>query len=304
MPTAVAAAGHPPAAAPPTAAMPGRTSARTARRPAAHWRSPPGRAAPGPARCRSCRAAVDLGIHPADEERSHRGNAGQVAPGGGRLLQAGQVGVDHLPISLQREDQRDVDADPLGQGGGDRGQPGQRGRDLDKQVRPVHQPPQRPGLGDGLGGVIGDPRIDLEGDPPVQPAAGVVSLAQDVTGPADVVAGDRPGRFPEVDAAHRQVGHLAVVGLAVRQGVREDGRIGGHADHVEVSDQGREIPGGQPLPADVVEPDRHASGGKLSQSVVGLGHDISLIEFSCLPLSSLAPSSWRPSFDPIPVRRS
>jgi hypothetical protein len=61
---------------------------------------------------------VHLGVHPADEERRHRGDAYQVLVTG--LLQAGEERIDDLAVPLQREDQRDVDADPLGQALGDR----------------------------------------------------------------------------------------------------------------------------------------------------------------------------------------
>ncbi len=57
-------------------------------------------------------------------------------------------------VALQREDQRHVDADALGERGGDRRQAGLGRRDLDEQVGPVDQPPQRLGLGDGLVGLV------------------------------------------------------------------------------------------------------------------------------------------------------
>ena len=46
-------------------------------------------------------------------------------------------------------------------------QPGDRGRDLDEQVGPVHQPPQRAGLGDGAARVVCHARVDLDRHPSV-----------------------------------------------------------------------------------------------------------------------------------------
>ena len=74
---------------------------------------------------------------------------GQVVAVGLGLLQPVEEGVHHLAVAVEREDQRDVDADALGQACGDRRQARLGGRDLDEQVGPVDQPPQRAGLGDG-----------------------------------------------------------------------------------------------------------------------------------------------------------
>ena len=112
---------------------------------------------------------VDLGVHPADKEGRHRTDLGQVVPGRGRL-QARHVGVDDLAVALQREDQRDVDADPFGDAAVIAGSP-LGGGDLDEQVGPVHHPPQFERLGDGLGRVVGQPRVDLERHPAAGPVA-------------------------------------------------------------------------------------------------------------------------------------
>ena len=58
---------------------------------------------------------VDLGVHPGHEERRHRLDLRQVMAVGLGLLQPVEVGVDHRRVALEGEDQRDVDADPLGQ---------------------------------------------------------------------------------------------------------------------------------------------------------------------------------------------
>ena len=78
------------------------------------------------------------------------------------LFEAGHVGADHVGVALQGEDQGHVDADPLRERRGDRRHALSGRRDLDEQVRPVHHPPQRPGLGDCLLCLPGQPRVDFE----------------------------------------------------------------------------------------------------------------------------------------------
>ena len=191
----------------------------------------------------------------------------------GGLLHPGEVGVDDLAVALQREDQRDVDADPLGQALGYRGQPGRGGGDLDEQVRPVHQPPQGTGLGDGLLGVARQPRVHLQRDPAVYTVRGVVGGPEHVAGPPDVVGGDGPGRLPHGHAAQRQLGKLLVVGVPVAEGMIEDRRVGGDPDHVPVTGERSQVAAGQPGSVYVVEPDGHAGGGQFSECVGMCGHD-------------------------------
>jgi len=126
---------------------------------------------------------------------------------------------------------------------------------------PVDEPPQLLGLGDGLGRVAREARGDLDRHPPVDAVGAVVGGAEHVGGPADVVGGDHPGGLADADAAERQVLDLLVVGVALGERVGEDRRVGRHPDHVEVIHQGRQVAGAQPLPADVVQPDRYPRPG-------------------------------------------
>ena len=125
-----------------------------------------------------------------------------------------EEGVHDLVVAAQGEDQRDVDADSLGQARGDRRQALPGGRDLDEQVGPVDQPPQRPRLGDRRRGVVREPGIDLDRDPSVHAARRVVDRAQHVARPADVGGGQRPQRLTDPDSAGGQVTHLLVVRVA------------------------------------------------------------------------------------------
>ena len=170
-------------------------------------------------------------------------------------LEPGHVGVDDLAVAGEREDQRHVDRDPLGQRRGDRRDALGRGRDLDEHVRPVDQPPQLLGLGDRRLGLAREPRVDLDRHPPVEAVGGVVGAAEHVGRPADVVGGDHPGRLADLDPAHREVLDLRLVVVALGQRVGEDRRVRRHPADLEVLDQAGQVAGGEPVPVDVVEPD-------------------------------------------------
>ena len=137
-------------------------------------------------------APVHFGVHPGYEERGHRGDTGQVAPGGAGGFQPGQERLDHLGVAGQREDQCDVDADPFGQACADRRQALLDGGDFHEQVGPVHQPPQGARLGDRLGRVAGDPRVDLDRHPAVRAAGRVIDRAEHVAGTPHVGRGEFP----------------------------------------------------------------------------------------------------------------
>jgi hypothetical protein len=132
------------------------------------------------------------------------------------------------------------------------------------------KPPQEPRLGDGGLGVVGEPGIDLDRHPAVDAAGGVVDRPQHVAGPAHVECGHRAQRLPGDGTARGHVTYLLRVGVAAGDGLGEDRRIGGHADHVVVGDQLGQAARGQPRPAQVVQPDRYplllssASGSVMS----------------------------------------
>ena len=191
----------------------------------------------------------------------------------------------HDPVvARQREDQRDVDADRLGQAGGDRRKPLARGRDLDEQVRPVDRPPQCPRLGDGGPGVVSEPRVDLDRHPPVHAARRVVDRAEDIARPAHVERGQRPQPLARLDAAGRQVTQLRLVRAALGDRPGEDCRVRRYPGDVIVRHQVSQAARGQPVAAQVVQPDRYARLGQRRQWV---GHA------GLLPrLAAAARTSW------------
>ena len=64
-------------------------------------------------------ALVDLGVDPRDEEGRDRVDVGEVVAVGERLLEPGDVGLHHVAVLLEAEDQRDVDRDAGREGLGD-----------------------------------------------------------------------------------------------------------------------------------------------------------------------------------------
>src|SRR4051794_31672268 len=105
--------------------------------------------------------------------------------GGPGALEAVEERIDDLAVALQREDECHVDADAFGQALADRGEAPLGRGDLDEEVRPVHEPPERARLGDGPLGIPGDSWVDLDRDPTVDAVAGVEAGAQHVAARAD-----------------------------------------------------------------------------------------------------------------------
>ena len=186
-----------------------RNSLRTTRRRAVRWRQRPCPAVPLLPRCRSCRGACRSRCRPGETKNDATEPIGdEVEPGGSGSLETIEERVDDLRVALKGEDQRDVDADALGQCLADRGQALDGGRNLDEQVRSVDHPPQRASLGDRLRGVAGNARVDLDRHAAVDSAARVVGRPQHVAAPPHVGGGDEPQRLADVDPAGREVVEL------------------------------------------------------------------------------------------------
>jgi hypothetical protein len=100
--------------------------------------------------------AVDLGVHPADEEGGHAGHPGQVVgPRGQQALQPGEIGLDDVAIALDAEDQGHVDALPVTDHLTDGRDALGRGRYLHQGVGLVDPGVEVAGHGHGAVGVVG-----------------------------------------------------------------------------------------------------------------------------------------------------
>ena len=188
------------------------------------------------------------------------------------LLQAGQVGIHHLAVAVDGEDQRDVDADALSEVASViEGSPASVAGILIITFGRSTSHHSAWASAEVLSVSWRDPRVDLDGDPAVLAVGGVVGRAQHVAGPADVEGGEQPDRLLQRHAANGQVMDLLGVGRVALgrafQGLLEDRRVAGHADHMLVVDQLLQVAGDQAVPADVVQPDRYAVLGQVLQCV-------------------------------------
>jgi hypothetical protein len=109
-----------------------------------------------------------------------------VAAGHAAILQSGQMGFGDRQIGLDAEQQRHIDVDPFADQRPDRRNAGQRARDLDHQIGPVHGPPQPPGFDQRAFGVMGQMRGDLEADEAVATAQPAPERMELVGGGLDV----------------------------------------------------------------------------------------------------------------------
>jgi hypothetical protein len=91
------------------------------------------------------------------------------------------------------------------------------------------------------------------------PVGGVVGRAQQVRGATDVIEREREEQLLCVAHAGAHLrADLVVVGVRARDGLGEDGGVGGRAGHGALRDQGGEVAAVQQVARQHVEPDRHA----------------------------------------------
>ena len=115
------------------------------------------------------------------------------------------------------------------------------------------------GLGDRGLRVVRQPRVHLDGHPPVHAVGRVVDRAQHVTGPAHVERCQSAQRLADRDPPSGQVGELSSVGVPVADRLSEDRGVGGYPRHVIVRHELGQAAGSQPFPTEIVQPDRHPS---------------------------------------------
>ena len=215
-------------------------------------------------------ALVDLGVDPRDEERGDR-VAVQRPAGLEAALHRSDVGLHHLLVGGDAEEQRDVDVQAVEQGLLDRRHALVGGRDLDHQVRAIDKVPVHAALFKRARGVVGEPRRDLPGHVAVDAGGRVVDRAQDVAGRLHVVQ-----RHRAIDLA----GGLALVGEGLELRVivggaedrlLEDRGVRGHAAQRFLAHQPRELAGVDQTPIQLVEPDARACRCQSSEPLVHCG---------------------------------
>ncbi len=103
-------------------------------------------------------------------------------PWAARASSPRDIGLRHLPVAGQAEEQGDVDVDALTDELPDGGQSLLGGRHLDQDIGAVQGLPQAPGLGNGAVGVVGQVGIDLQADEAVFALQLVIEGPEDVRG--------------------------------------------------------------------------------------------------------------------------
>ena len=170
-------------------------------------------------------------------------------------FEARQVGVHHLFVPGQREDQRDIDANAPGNRLGDRGNAGLRRGNLDHHVVAGDERVQPPCLSDGTGRVLRQARTDLDADASIDPVRPLPNGMQPIARHLDVFdrqpVEDRPG----FESLGDEQAEGSVVVVALGNGLLENGGIGCHADHAGVANERIKFTGNQRAAADEVQPD-------------------------------------------------
>ena len=209
---------------------------------------------------------VGLGIDPGDEEARDREHLARVASGGDEPLEATEIGLGNGGIALEREDQRHIDRDTLGDAVLDRTEPGLGSRDLDVEVRPIDLIVEAKRLLEGAFALVRECRVNLERHPPVDPRRALPDRAHQIASATDVVHREREEDLGRVVGPRRELAQLGVVEVAIGECFLEDRRVGRHADDRVVGHETGEHSGMKHLSREGVDPDANACATQLRES--------------------------------------
>ena len=169
-----------------------------------------------------------------------------------------KIGVNHLAVALNAEDERDINADAFGKDPGDGWQTLTGGRNLNHEVLTVNRRPQLQRLSNSSFGIAGEKRRNLERNAAIDTAGGIVKRTKQVACALHITDHDAKDRCFGSDtlALHRL--NIGSIGIASCNRAGEDGGIAGHADHVVVGNEVSKRPGGETIFGEVIEPDADA----------------------------------------------
>ncbi len=207
-------------------------------------------------------------IDAAQKETGHGRHPPQRLPFRRQGLQARNVGLCHLLIPGQPEQQGNIDVDALADELPDGGQALFGGRHLDQHVGTVQGLPQVPGLFDGAVGVVGQVGIDLQADEAVFAVLPVKQRPEHVRGRAHVRHGEGLIDFLDGLARLGQLPDVLVVVVGPGNGLVENRRIGGNPSQAVFIDKFFQFPGLDHLPADIIQPDALAQAAQFYQRVL------------------------------------
>ncbi len=199
--------------------------------------------------------AVDLAVDAAHEERGDGGEMRDVLALAVPLLETLEIGFQHRLVGVEREQQRHVDVDAVGDQAADGRNALVGARHLDHQVPAVDAAPEVLRLRDRRLGGEREIGRHLEADIAVGAFRLVPHRLQHVGGGTDV--GDRTGLIHGRDVvlarAHDRL-HLVVVFRPVTHRLLEDRRVRRHATQSVPLDQLLQLAVGDEAPLDEVEP--------------------------------------------------
>jgi hypothetical protein len=226
----------------------------------AHEALEPGLVGAGRGLCLFRQDGVHRRVDPAHEEAGHAGHVREGIALRRPRLQPFDERHRHRLVGRFREQQGDVDVDPVGDQGLDGGEAGGSRRDLDHHVGPRHPLPEVPRFLEGPFGVVGQIGGHLQAHVAVALLGGLVDTLQHVGRVLDVLH-----RQALVDLLGGEAGLVVRdlldrggVVVAAVDGLLEDGRVRGHASQGVVVEQALQFAPGDQAPADEVEPDRLA----------------------------------------------
>src|SRR5262247_2291907 len=170
-------------------------------------------------------------------------------------LDATHVGVGSGHIVLAREEQRDVDRHSRKNRLLDRRQPFLCAWDLDEEVRSPCPRMQLFGLCDGARRVVREQRRNLQRDPTVDAVRRVVDGPEEVGSLRQILDGQvKKELLIRLDLPYF-LADGRIIGLALGNGMVEDGGVGGEPGDRQLVDVALERAARQQIAGDVVEPE-------------------------------------------------
>ena len=208
---------------------------------------------------------ICLGVDARDEEARHRRDVRRVAPRLDQPLEPADERLGDGRVALEREDERDVDRATRGDRVLDRAEAGLGCGDLHVHVLPSDELVQELRLLERVLPLVGEIRIDLDRDEPVDAVGALPHRQQQIAGALDVLDREREEDLLRVVGALELGSKLLVVPVSGRESLLEDRRVRSDADNGVLLDQPLELAGLEHLAREGVDPDADSALRKLVQ---------------------------------------
>ncbi len=164
-------------------------------------------------------------IYATDEKARHRGHVADIFTSGSALLQGVEIGVGHLPVILDGENERDIDIDPLSKRAANGGDTRRRGRNLDHQIGPINGLPEAAHLCERPLSIMRQVRGDFDAHKPILPVCLIIDGTEQVGNHTFVGHCQRFVDFFGSLALAQQLLHLLIVGSIVSNRMFKNGRV-------------------------------------------------------------------------------